>query len=209
MVASLNWFECVPTRRNYARHWACNVQWLNTESGLTNVISRGPLMQNESTAPVPLWRLMNAEKFDATRLLNVFGISSPPVNVGAIAERLGVKLESVAKDLEWAGEVDSSQGQAVIRTNRNHSKVRTRFTVAHEIGHLLLHPPGKHFRDSTSSKGVNFAEIQANNFAADLLMPSWMIKAFAPGQTVGALAKLFEVSPEAMQYRLQKLGYKL
>jgi len=59
------------------------------------------------------------------------------------------------------------------------------FTIAHEIGHFILHHGESDlfidttyvaFRDSESTKGENRAEIQANQFAAALLMPALFIE---------------------------------
>jgi Zn-dependent peptidase ImmA (M78 family) len=101
-------------------------------------------------------------------------------------------------------------GEAHIYVNVGQALTRQRFTVAHEIGHLILHEPGRAFRDTWSSTDTNIAEVQANNFAANLLMPSWMVNALASGGTyVESLADKFRVSPEAMRYRLQNLGYRI
>ncbi len=74
------------------------------------------------------------------------------------------------------------------------------------------------FRDTRSATGVDRREIDANRFAAGLLMPEeWVYEAFkelilgaAPKDTtedfVVALARRFEVSSEAMRYRLVNLG---
>ena len=64
---------------------------------------------------------------------------------------------------------------------------RQRFTIAHEIGHFLLHtdedvhidekrPIGR--RDDLSSQAVDACEIEANQFAAELLMPESLVREF-------------------------------
>lgn len=102
--------------------------------------------------------------------------------------------------------------------------MRQRFTIAHELGHLALHP-GKvlivdpsvrvNLRNEVSSLGTDFEEIQANVFAAELLMPRTLITRLVPElasatssheNTVTSLAGLFQVSKEAMSYRLINLG---
>ena len=51
------------------------------------------------------------------------------------------------------------------------------------------------------------AEIQANQFAAALLMPADLVRAaFAKCQDLGELARLFNVSEAAMGFRLDRLG---
>ena len=118
------------------------------------------------------WTWMNAERFEPDRVLETLNISEPPVDVFAIAQRLGVMLAEASSE-EWDGVVESdTDGRAVIYVRSDQALTRQRFTVAHELGHLLLHEPGRRFRDSWSSTGVDLAEVQANNFAAALLMPS-------------------------------------
>ena len=68
------------------------------------------------------------------------------------------------------------------------------------------------FRDSQSSTGDQLAEIQANQFAAGLLMPETLIRAHI--EDVAALSDVdifrlsvrFEVSEQAMTLRLVSLG---
>jgi Zn-dependent peptidase ImmA (M78 family) len=68
----------------------------------------------------------------------------------------------------------------VIVVNQTHAPARQRFTMAHELGHLLLHgyttPHADRgyklrYRNSTSAEGSVLEEIEANQFAAELLMP--------------------------------------
>jgi Zn-dependent peptidase ImmA (M78 family) len=112
--------------------------------------------------------------------------------------------------LGYAGSVESDGRHAIIRLNRDDHPVRQRFTLAHEIGHLMLHPmeTGRmHFRD-TNFHG-DWHETQANRYAADLLMPEWMLS-ISIGSThaeVWRLARLFNVSEQAMQYRLENTGF--
>jgi Zn-dependent peptidase ImmA (M78 family) len=97
--------------------------------------------------------------------------------------------------------------------------------VAHELGHFILHP-GKpylvdstvrvNFRDDLASMATNREEIDANTFAAALLMPETLVRdaigELRQAQLVDAarvverLAAQFDVSTEAMGYRLINLG---
>jgi Zn-dependent peptidase ImmA (M78 family) len=104
-----------------------------------------------------------------------------------------------------------------------HAPTRRRFTIAHELGHFLLHrneelhvderfPIG--FRSELSSKALDAAEIEANQFAAELLMPSTLLidhvrslSSIGDAETaVSQLAHLYEVSEQAMTIRLSALG---
>jgi Zn-dependent peptidase ImmA (M78 family) len=114
---------------------------------------------------------------------------------------------------------------AVIGVNSTHSRTRQAFTIAHELGHLLLHGDVEvHIderrllgrRDQVSSKAVDPREIEANQFAAELLMPEDLIRSAVvsvvdrhPEITVEdaivLLARSFRVSELAMTHRLNNL----
>lgn len=113
----------------------------------------------------------------------------------------------------------------MIVVNTYNATVRQRFTMAHELGHFLMHndvlfvdkPVSVRFRDSLSSLAISNEEIQANRFAACALMPeSWVIDEanhelarepeIASEELVERLARRFDVSRQAMEIRLAGLG---
>ena len=130
-----------------------------------------------------------------------------------------VPLPLTSGDVKW-----------VIVVNSDHAEVRQRFTIAHELGHILLHKytsphaDGRvrvRFRDEDSSRGSDFEEIEANGFAAELLMPDRIIRSLAAridfdpadGEddrkaviAMTRLAKRFEVSVQALSFRIANLG---
>ena len=93
---------------------------------------------------------------------------------------------------------------------------RQRFTCAHELGHAILH------RTDMVDEKIAFRidgestdkEIEANHFAASLLMPETYLSDFFSTLSlekplpdcVEELAKHFQVSTQAMFYRLQNIG---
>lgn len=117
----------------------------------------------------------------------------------------------------------NADGTAVVGVNSIDSPSRQRFTIAHELGHLILHVEldlhvDKHFpiglRSETSAKGVDDHEIEANQFAAELLMPSeWirreveLLRGTDVDRAISKLAEKYEVSTEAMSIRLSALGF--
>ena len=169
---------------------------------------------------------MNDTKQIVKRLLRQLKITFPPIPVENIANHLGVKIEEAILDGEISGFLykKKKNGQAVIAVNALHSRHsyrRKRFTIAHELGHLILKHHGeffvdrKLFRDSISKQGTDKIERDANQFAAELLMPELMIRAQfkeTPVQDVDdpeslkLLADRFEVSVQAMTIRLANLG---
>jgi hypothetical protein len=157
-------------------------------------------------------------------------VTELPIDVRGIAAKQAHILE---RDLE-----DSLSGMLVplhppidakawaIVVNKNHPEVRKRFTVAHELGHLVLHGfSSPHadtrfrilLRDASSSTSQDIEEIQANRFAAELLMPEHLVKDcledadidYVPKNpktdSLETLAKRFGVSSQALSIRLGHL----
>jgi len=166
-----------------------------------------------------------AEK-DAQAVLGVFGDDTLPVPVEAIIRHLGAAVVRQRMEHDVSGMIFRQDDHATIGINSAHHPRRQRFTAAHEVGHLRLHPGRPllvdstvrvNFRDSMSSQASDGQEIEANAFAAALLMPPAAVHehvARLQGQAahrsrdklVGELASTFEVSVEAMGYRLLNLG---
>lgn len=77
-----------------------------------------------------------------------------------------------------------SRKRWIIVVNKNHSPERQNFSMAHELGHLVLHAyktphadgvQKVRFRNSESSLGTDRDEIEANQFAAEILMPAKLL----------------------------------
>lgn len=105
--------------------------------------------------------------------------------------------------------VDRSEAQANPR--------RTRFTIAHEIGHWQLHvgdeaaafyDPARNLQEGFSDEELPKLEDEANAFARELLMPQAALEEQAneTGYDVAELGRRFEVSVPAVRLRLQFLG---
>jgi Zn-dependent peptidase ImmA (M78 family) len=127
-------------------------------------------------------------------------------------------------DDELSGMIYIKDGVPIIGVNSLHHPHRQRFTIAHELGHLQLHRDmiesevhvDKDFpvllRDQNSASGTEKVEIQANDFAAELLMPEALIQQALAGKRfdidddapIEELAKKFRVSKQALEYRIRK-----
>lgn len=156
----------------------------------------------------------------ATRLLREHGVVSPPVDVEGVARALGISVNYERLDNDVSGLMLVENSVAKIAVNESHHRNRQRFTLAHEIGHVLLHAKDdrvfvdrRFFRNEWSSTGELREEIEANAFAAALLMPKSFIKKHLNAEggitdiDVFRLATQFEVSEQAMTLRLVKLNY--
>lgn len=162
----------------------------------------------------------------AQELLQSQGIAKPPVPVERVAKALGVRVAFEPFEGELSGLLYREPGGGdVVLVNSLTAKTRQRFTVAHELGHLLLHeaplqvdrPLSVRFRDERSSLAVDQEEIEANRFAAALLMPGdWVLRdadrllgrrpRLTDQALVEELAKQYGVSRQAMEFRLANLG---
>ena len=132
-----------------------------------------------------------------------------PVDVAAIAKAAGAAVIADSTITE-SGLFCFEENTPVIRYNWADASVRQRFTIAHELGHFLL-AHGKSFRDTPKDYSVtNYDpnEVQANRFAAELLMPEAAVRLLVTNleiSDVDRLAEIFNVSQAAMMYRLKNL----
>lgn len=155
----------------------------------------------------------------SSKLLEVARVKAPPVDVVTLAQRCGCRV------LAWDTSEEAVSGLLIqledgplIAYNANHPPGRRRFTVAHELGHLLLDHLDSFHVDLTVREGAEgrpgynpAKEKEANAFAAELLMPSdWVRSHVVTDAPIKAIANaIFEVSELAFGYRLMSLGIKL
>ncbi len=161
----------------------------------------------------------------AEELLHDAKISEPPVPVHKIAKAQGVRLFLQPFDGELSGFIAQKDDDVVIGVNTYHARVRQRFTIAHELGHMLLHEQGEvhvdrkfhiKLRSNVSSQGIDPEEVEANLFAAEVLMPKRFIDQDLRGisdvdlldtDVIDGLAERYNVSTQAIMFRLGALGY--
>lgn len=154
---------------------------------------------------LPNWRILRDAKRDASGILRFFQIIHPPVDILNIARDMGINVFA-SYDIECDGILDfSSEDQPKIYVNANDCQHKQRFAIAHEIGHLIMHPLQIQLRDTFSKN--NYKEYQANKFAIELLIPAPMLTAYIPGRDLIDLTKLFDVSSSIMSKRLLELNY--
>jgi len=157
-------------------------------------------------------------------LLESHAIKTVPVPVERIAKTLGIRVEYAPLDDELSGLAHVRDDVTIIGINALHAPNRQRFTLAHELGHVRLHHSelksavhvdrGSLRRDALAAEGVDPIEIEANAFAAELLMPRHLLISalerhpidLEDDESVAVLAKRFRVSDAAMRYRLNSLG---
>ena len=91
----------------------------------------------------------------------------------------------------------------LIGVNAKHHPRRQRFSIAHELAHVLLnHPP----ETKCTSRQIAVFNAEADECAAELLMPEKLIRTFmAHTSSLSGLALLFDVSEEAVGLKLKRL----
>ena len=136
-----------------------------------------------------------------------------PVDPSAIARNLGLHVRPKnpfdPDSAGWSGRFDADAKS--IEFDASEALVRQRFTISHELGHFAL-KHGTRFRDNASafsSRNSDLVEREANQFAAELLMPAEQVRSLVSSgrfSSVEDLASIFKVSKVAMAYRVANLG---
>lgn len=148
--------------------------------------------------------------------------SNPSIDVKQIAEKLGITIKFDL--MTESGKVEGT----TIFVSLFDPEVRQRFTIAHELGHFLLHKPEKTmFRDSDLERYDDILERikerEANGFAAELLMPKSLLqqqinKYLSEKQwgteldniqfdiLLSDISSILNVSKSSLEYRLKNSG---
>ena len=155
--------------------------------------------------------------------------TSQEIDVNAIARAcdIDVKFDVVGHSgLSFNNEEESQRREIIV--NQFEPEFRQRFTIAHEIGHIILGHKGKSYRtaDMTKYKRTidRMNEVAANNFAADLIMPRKLVidvltnsitklgysidqsfDEYDISEIVKLAATTLNVSRQALNYRLENL----
>lgn len=159
-------------------------------------------------------------------ILGKFNVTKAPVPVEKIALKMNLSVTPADLGPGVSGALMISDGKASIGVNQMESKVRRRFTIAHELGHYILHRYSQNLfiekkvflRDEGSSTGEEKKEREANSFAAALLMPESFLRLEIDRAIksdslqndealIAFLARKFDVSEMAITYRLMNLNY--
>jgi Zn-dependent peptidase ImmA (M78 family) len=161
---------------------------------------------------VPLHRLSTDEVLElaeaqAERLLRLTGSIDPPVSEDIISTLDNIRIERQAGLGTVRGAVRRIDKQWLIIVNERDSRGRQRWSIAHELKHILDHPfetilyPKRDERD-------DLAEQACDYFAGCLLMPSsWLRQAWSSGmRETNALARRFGVTTQAVTVRLLQIG---
>ena len=164
----------------------------------------------------------------AKKILEICNVRWPPVQVREIAKQLGLAVIPYDLGDDVSGVLVIENGKGTIGYNPGDARVRQRFTISHELGHFALRHNAqgnntlfidkdfivKYRSDKKYSSEEIMQERDANEFAAELLMPLHLIKAemakkeyedLSEVEFIERLAKAFDVSVPAMTIRANNL----
>lgn len=148
-------------------------------------------------------------KAEARNLLSKYGIEFPPVDPVSISRQEGLDVVFV----RFSGEFSEVAGfydprGAVIFVNKNEYPLRQTFTIAHELGHAKLHKEWassdeyRVFWRDPSRNTDDMHEKESNSFAANLLVPRFMLDLYYKNLSETDLSRLFAVSVPVIRNRL-------
>ena len=156
------------------------------------------------------------------RFTGIYGGDAPPVDVEEVAASLCLLRIRRGADLCAIANVKEGTklsgvllpGPREIWVQRDEPADRCSFTIAHEIGHHVLHSDGatvmcRPADVDGADEQIRIREREANRFAAELLMPAAMVREYADreGADPTVLCRRFGVSDVAMAFRLVTLEY--
>lgn len=102
-----------------------------------------------------------------------FGLRDEPVrDIMSLLERNGVIIVELDYDVDLFDGVSfvTDAGYYVVIINKNFSNDHKRFTLAHELGHIVMHTSGEFLISDYRNR-----EEEANRFASEFLMPADVI----------------------------------
>lgn len=136
------------------------------------------------------------------------------VDLNSLISYYNITLKvGIFKDSDIAGVYKRSEKTIYVSDSVSYARIA--FTIAHEIGHHVLHQEKQddvfYKTDADLKQHPNTNdEIEANCFAAALLMPkSKVIELWAKSKDIEQLSKIFGVSEVAMSIRLKGLGLNI
>jgi Zn-dependent peptidase ImmA (M78 family) len=132
------------------------------------------------------------------------GALTPPVPVVHLASWLGFQVVYLSLvDDDFSALV--SIKEKLIGINSRHHRRRQRFSICHELAHILLrHPP----ESRCTPREIEVYNSEADECAAEILMPTRLLKHWLERtQNSFELARIFDVSEEAMTRKLISLGF--
>lgn len=172
-------------------------------------------LSEKTTCEIKIEADFKNAKNKALELLERFGFDSPPVDPIIIANELGINVRFVKfnpENKKISGFFYAKRNEIFV--NEEEDIYRQVFTIAHELGHKLLHQEWLKtndyqvlWRDASLYDANDIKEKEANCFAANLLVPKAILKQYYQVANVEELSVLFGVSRQVITYRLKNEGF--
>ncbi|AXH00542.1 ImmA/IrrE family metallo-endopeptidase (plasmid) [Deinococcus wulumuqiensis] len=142
------------------------------------------------------------------KLINECEIREPPLNIYQLIlfyDQLEIEFRYFSEKFEGACLTfgPAIEKTIVLNSNFDCRWYRRRFTAAHEFGHALFHD-GYDF-NLLSKREIKRVEMEANSFAAMLLMPQNLLEKLHSAYgflSTGMISSIFGVSKKAAKFRL-------
>ena len=146
---------------------------------------------------------------DARKIAQQNLLKMVPLDVFGLAAVLGLNIVTYPMEESTSGFLQLRDGRWEVGVNSLHHVNRQRFTMAHEIGHFMLHRDHGSFTDGLlfRKNQSNPQEREANLFASLVLMPEVEFRQAVANYSVPEVANLFAVSQQAVQFRIDNLGH--
>ena len=155
---------------------------------------------------------MNYKDYQKSRnatweMLLDLGIKELPIKITDLCRRIGIPVKAVELGTEQDGYSAIVNGEPIIVINslKRDNSARIRFTVAHELGHIVLGHVGVYeLVNREPSPYDNEIEQQANIFASRLLAPAcvlWGCGVQSPEQII----QLCDIRYQAAQFRWERI----
>ncbi|MGN0517458.1 MAG: ImmA/IrrE family metallo-endopeptidase [Acutalibacteraceae bacterium] len=153
---------------------------------------------------------MNYKKYQNVRdivwkILLQENITALPIKTGSLCKSLGIVVKYYVPDDDNDGYCTLINDMPYIFVNKNCLRPRKRFTIAHELGHLLLGHVGKYnLVNREPSPSDNPIEHEANVFASRLLAPACVLWG-CHVKTAADIVDLCDISPKAAEFRMKRM----
>jgi len=212
--------QLIPTRRIVKELEGLSVAFRGVnalpEEALAALEKHYQSLKSKYEAKKAMVKLSPAER--ASEILSEAGLVKPPVDLDKIQRKWNIDV-SKHDDIDFPGYVfREKKGKFFgIGIKTGMSPGRTRFTLAHEFGHVFL----DHLSDRANARqnctevgmAKNELEREADEFAKSLLMPeSWIKEVVGSGikgiETMLTVYSLFDVSRQAAAIRIVELSEK-
>jgi Zn-dependent peptidase ImmA (M78 family) len=158
--------------------------------------------------PLTREEALRIAELQAHRLHELLAVSGPPFPGRLVAQLPRIQVERMSP-IPVSGSTHWASSRWLIMLNGAEPAVRQRFSLAHELKHILDHRfVDVLYRGVRREDRARWTEQVCDFFAGCLLMPRpWVKRAYTTGtQRLSALARRFHVSEAAMQVRLSQIG---